>query len=480
MIERADSAVKNYEIAANHVEGRVIRVAGCGMTVDPEIGFDEDGPISESQGEEWNRILRVHWEQVCERIGKNGQSLPLELWEVQHALQRDFERRGEWFLLIGDEYDPLSPLTLKIEVINPDCIETPPEKAGDKSVRMGIQLDANNRPVGCWRRESHPGDALNWKFAYVYEPFTLPNGLPRVIHHFYRIWDGQHRGFPQMQVGVGRLKNAEEYDQAELERNFVAACHVGVIRSDLPFGAIAESHGALEDSDGRRVREMSPGQFVYAGPTDQVAFNNPSGPSDGFGPYIEHEGRMFAAGCGTHYELLSGDWKAMSYSTARLLWNVEDATTSILQLGHEKTVKWLYRHFVTRAIHAGLIDADIIAYRSNPWPFWSARVIYPAKASIDPSREDRNEMVHAEAAMKPGGEMAERLNGKPAREVYAAVQRDRKLRKKYGLEEHLPQMGRDMELTPAKPGATGRTPTQRGDVNQESSDANSAKQAGAA
>ena len=29
MIERADSAVKNYELATNHVEGRVIRVAGC-------------------------------------------------------------------------------------------------------------------------------------------------------------------------------------------------------------------------------------------------------------------------------------------------------------------------------------------------------------------------------------------------------------------------------------------------------------------
>src|SRR5690606_10688697 len=33
MLERADSAYKNYEIGTNHVEGRVIRVVGCGTQI---------------------------------------------------------------------------------------------------------------------------------------------------------------------------------------------------------------------------------------------------------------------------------------------------------------------------------------------------------------------------------------------------------------------------------------------------------------
>lgn len=468
MHERVDSAFKNYELATSFGEGRVTRVAGRGMTVEPEIGFDEadDGEITEQQ-EKWNRILRTHWEIVAERMGKNGE----ELWQLQHQMQRDFDRRGEIWVLIGDEYDPLSPITQKAEVVDPDLISTPDDKAGDKTVRMGVQLDALGRGVGCYIRESHPGDTLDVKYKWRYEPFTLPNGLPRVI----RAFDAHRstRGYARMQVATKRLKNSEDYDEAELERNFVAACHIGIVHSDLDAEDASERMGAIVDSEGRRVSDMAPGRLLYGGAADQVEFNNPSGPTATFEPYMQHQARQFAAGVGAAYEVVAGDWRGISYSNGRLIWNVEYETVGVIQLFHEFAVKWLYRHFVTRMILAGLVDVDILEYRSNPWPFWAARVIYPPKLSVDPAREDRGELVNIEAGMQPGGEMAERINGKPARLVYAAVKRDRALRKRYGLEEHLPQMNRDQELNPEP---TDGAPTQSGDANQDSSDANSDKQ----
>jgi capsid protein len=183
---------------------------------------------------------------------------------------------------------------------------------------------------------------------------------------------------------------------------------------------------------------------------------------------------MVAAGAGTSAELLTGNWQGLSYSAGRVIWNIEEATTAIIQLGHEKTIKWLYRHFVTRAINAGIIDVDSAAYRSDPWTYWASRVIYPPKASIDPAREDRNEMVKVEAGLMPASELVERYNGKTSRQVYAAVKRDRELREEFEIEVHMPQMGRDQELMPD---AEGSGPTQPGDTNQESSDANSERQA---
>lgn len=470
MCERVDSAFKNYELATNHIEGRITRVVGWGMTVEPEIGFAEadDGEPTAEQAE-LNRSLRTNWEIVAERIGKNGE----ELWQIQQKLQGDWELRGEWFLLIGDEYDPLSPVTLKVEVIDPDRVSTPDGMAGDKSVRMGIKVDGNGKAIGCYIRESHPGDTLDVKFRWKYEPFFYSNGLPRVIHH--HDWKRGVRGKPRMQVAVKRLKNSEDYDEAELERNFVAACHVGVINSEIDPTGTAEGTGAVTDSEGRRVSEMAPGRLLYGGMADGITFNNPAGPTGTFAPYMEHQGRQFAAGVGSAYEIIAGDWKGVSWSNGRLIWNVEDGATTILQLGQECTVKWIYRHFVTRCIQSGLVDIDIIEYRSNPWPFWAARLIYPPKQSVDPPREDRNDMVNVEAGMVPGGDVAERMNGKPAREVLAAVARYRRLRKQFGLEEHLPQMGRDQELMPEP--ETGGAPTQRGDKNQKSSDANSERQA---
>jgi lambda family phage portal protein len=469
MIERVDSAVKNFEIAANHVEGRAIRVAGSGMTVEPEIGLEEDGEIS-LETAKLNTTLRLNWERTCERIGRNGE----ELWEVQQSMARDFERRGEWFLLVGDEYDPLAPTTLKVEIIDPDRVNTPAGKAGDKSVRMGIQLNAAGRAVGCYIQDSHPGDTLEYKQTHTYYPFYLKNGMPRVIHHFARVWDGQHRGFPMMQVGTKRLKNAEEYGEAELERNNIGACMAAFVRSDSEILAEMEAAGVVTDSDGKRVRSIAPGMIQYLGPADEVTFSNPKGPDASFAPYMEHQGRAFASGCNTAYELLSGNWMGLSYSAARVIWNIEDATTAILQLGHEKTVKWLYRHYVTRAINVGLIDVDPIDYRSDPWTYWASRVVYPPKASIDPPAEDRNEMVKIEGCMMPASEMVERINGKPARQVYAAIKRDRKLREEFDLEVHMPQMGRDQELMPE---STTSGPTQPGDKNPKSSDANKDRQA---
>jgi lambda family phage portal protein len=472
MCRRADSAYKNYELATNHVEGRVVRVAGSGMTVEPEIGFDVefDNPVNEETGKRWNEKLRINWDRTCERIGRNGE----ELWEIQHSLQRNYERRMEWFLLVGDEYDPLAPTSLKVESIDPDRVSTPPGKEGDKSVRMGIKLNAMGRGIGCYVRDTHPGDTVEVKQTWTYYPFFLKNGLPRMIHHFVRFWDGQHRGYPRMQVGLKRLKNSEEYSDAELERNYIAACFAAIVRTDLDPEDMQDMMGSVADSSGKRVKDISPGQFHYIGQSDQIEMAEPSGPSGSFAPYMDHAARMFAAGAGTSAELLTGNWQGLSYSAGRVIWNIEEATTAVIQLGHEKTVKWLYRHFVTRAINVGIIDVDSVAYRSDPWTYWASRVIYPPKSSIDPAREDRNEMVKVEAGLMPASELVERYNGKTARQVYAAVKRDRELREEFDIEVHMPQMGRDQELMPD---AEGSGPTQPGDTNQESSDANSERQA---
>src|SRR5690242_4745173 len=128
---------------------------------------------------------------------------------------------------------------------------------------------------------------------------------------------GQHRGFPMMQVGVRRLKNKEEYSDAELERVFSASCVGGYVGTGFDPEDTMAAHGVTTDGSNRQVKEMAPGKWYY-GDADEVVFNNPSGPSGTFEPFQQHEGRMFAAGCQTHYEIIAGDWRGMSYANARL------------------------------------------------------------------------------------------------------------------------------------------------------------------
>jgi lambda family phage portal protein len=460
MIERTDSAIKNYELAVNHVEGRVVRVAGCGMTVDPDI-VEADG-ISAEQATELNHTLRDNWERTAERIGKHDEAL----WEIQHLIQRNWEERGEWFILIGDEYDPLSPTTLKIEVIDPDRVSTPPGMEADKKVRMGVEMDDSGDVIAYHVKVSQPGDTVdvreNWKRIEA----KYSNGLPRIIHHFARKKARQHRGFPQMQVGQKRLKNAEEYAEAELERNWIASCFAAFVSSDLEMGDAMNSHGVVTDGSGNRIRDINPGTIHYKGLGDSVEFSNPSGAPTTFQQFMEYEGRMFAAGCNTSYELLANTWSGLSYSAGRILWNVEEGVCSVLQKGHIKTITAIYRHFVTRCVTSGLIEVSQAAYRSQPWLYWAATVIPPAKASIDPAREDRNDLTLVEAGVIPHSTVVEKKNGMPADKVYQRINRNRREMEENDINTTMPNMGRDKQ----------NPPTQIGDANQASSDANSERQ----
>jgi capsid protein len=138
-------------------------------------------------------------------------------------------------------------------------------------------------------------------------------------------------------------------------------------------------------------------------------------------------------------------------------------------MGHYKAVLAIYQHYVTRMVSSGQLDVDPVAYRAEPWLYWSVRVIPPARASIDPSREDRNELVNVESCIQPHSDVVERKTGEPAEKIYRRIQRNRKMMEKYELEVHMPNMGRDE--------GGENSPTQPGDKNQESSDANSDRQA---
>lgn len=464
MLRRADAVYKNHELGANHVEGRTIRVVGCGTRLDPNIA--PGNGVTELRADEWNDRLRADWMRQTERIGRGDKPL----WKVQQVLHRHYERHGEFFLLIGDRFDPLSPTTIKVEVIHPSRVETPPGKEGDPLCRMGVQLDSSGEVVGYHIREAHPGDDKELHSErFTYRTANFPNGLPQVVHHFDETEAGQRRGFPRMQVGQRRLKNVDEYSEAEIERNYMGACNVATVRTDLDESEIRS--GEVLDSSGRLVKEFTPGMYNYIGASDSVEYSNPSGAPQTYGEFCRVQGKYWAAGAGTPYPIAAYDFEGMNYSTLRVVWNIEDATCAVLHKGQAEAVKAIYRNFVARTVAFGdsLPGLTQAAFRAEPWRYWAARIVPPAKASIDPAREDRNDLTLVEAGVKPASDIVERKNdGELASTVYRRVAQDRRNRREEGIEEHMPNMGRDPK--PASPVSS----TQAGDPNPAASAPNEA------
>lgn len=457
-LERADSAYKNTELGTSHVEGRANRVSGLGTSIDPAIDPDDDefGSFTEEQAEAWNDKLRRAWSRQAARIGKGNKPL----WRVQRLMTKHLERHGEWFLHIGDQFDAWSPTTLKVEVIHPKLVETPPDKAGDPTVRMGVQLNEHGEAIGYYVRTTHPGDTLRNEDKHRCIPANYANGLPRLIHYFDDTEAGEHRGYPRMQVGFKRLKNSDEYEEAETERNFIGACLTAFVRTDLEM--VDATAGTVVDADGKRVKSFAPGMIQYVGESDQIDIATPQGAPASFDSFMHRQTTMFAAGANTSYPFLTNDFRGLNYNTLKVVWNTEEGACDIAHQAQADAIIWVYSHFVNRAILvAGLIEVDVAAYKSQPWLYSSVRVIPPARRSIDPAREDNAEIRLIENEIKPASDLVERKNGQPAPQVYKRIARDKQQREGLGL-------------SPIEKIPTGQT--MPGDLNDESSDANKERQ----
>lgn len=438
MRARSDSAYKNYELARAHVERRTQRVVGCGITVRPAIR-EHEGLINKSQAKALNRQVAEALERILPRIGHHG-----EQWHViQRMVQRHWEKDGEAFILIGDKYDRMSPITLKLEVIHPRRVETPPSEAGNPLVRMGVVYNAVGDVVGFWVRSVHPGDNKRFEYKHDFIPATFKNGLPRMLHLYDKLEAGQSRGYPHLQVSLRRFKNMEEYEDADLERNIVAACTVGVVKTNADPEDIANMYAPDQNSKGQRLQDHEPGTFQYLNHMEDVSFNNPPGPQNAFVPYMEHQGRMAAAGVGTSYEMMSGNWKGLSYSAAKAIWNDDQIPIDCRQLDIAlMLIIPVYQHIITKLVLGNdLVGIDPIVFRSEPWHYWRCRFVWPKKYSLDPQREGPANEQQVAAGFEVAGNIVEQNSGMAAEDVYEAMEQDKALRDEHGIHNPVPRTG---------------------------------------
>lgn len=440
MRARSNSAYKNYELFAGHVERRVNRVAGTGIMLAPRI-LPAAGKIADDQAVEWNRILRESFERWAHKAG--GHNLPL--YVIERQIVRHIEKDGVAFVQFGDviQSDPRVPVSLRIKVVHPRRVETPPKFAGDPNVRLGIRTNPDTNDVlGYYVRTAHPGDSKNFEYKHDYIEAAFENGLPRMVYIGQPREADQTISYPQGQVMLKRCKNTEEYEEADLERNIIAACYAGFAIGGDPTN-MAASAASGTDSRGRLVEELSPGRISYV-PNDveKLEFSNPHGPQAAFTPYVEHQNRMAAAGACSSYEMMSGDWRGLTYSGGKIIWVDEQGVIDVGQLDLiEMFLVPLWQNFVNRCATTNIIDVSQASYRREPWLYEAVKFVPPKRQSIDPARERRAAHSDIAAGIVLHSDEVEQINGRPAEDVYEEIKRNKVVLEEIGVPIPMPGLG---------------------------------------
>ncbi|HYN39672.1 MAG TPA: phage portal protein [Rhodospirillales bacterium] len=297
--DRTRDLVRNNPYAAKAVQAVVSNLVGTGILPRARSG---DAGVNEQADRLWTRFA-----EGCDADGLTDFS------GLQALIVRAMVESGECLLRFRERRiaDGLA-VPLQLQLLEPDHLDT--SKTGDLPgggfVVQGVEFDALGRRRAYWLFPVHPGEVAMFRRASL---TSQPVPAASVLHLFDRLRPGQVRGVPWFAPVILKLRDLDEYDDAELVRKKIEACFAAFVT-----GADDEETlgSASSDADGRRVESFEPGMIEYLAPGKDVKFATPSH-AGGYGEYMRVQLHAIAAGVGLTYELLTGDLSQVNYSSIR-------------------------------------------------------------------------------------------------------------------------------------------------------------------
>lgn len=323
----------------------------------------------------------------------------LTFYKMQHLAMQTTSEAGE-FLLKRVTAPTASGVALQIQVLEPDHIDTAKDLAQLPSggqIVQGVELDSHGRRAAYWLFSEHPGSARK---------ASTSTRVPAedVIHVFDTERAGQVRGVSWFGAAIVKLKDLDEYEDAELLRQKIAACFAAFVTD---VDGLAAPVGA-GDAANPLYETLEPGQISYLPPGKQVTTASPPAVVDT--SFSTRNLRAVAAAIGATYEDLTGDYSQVNFSSARMARLVHWGHVSAWQ--HHMLIPLLcggvWRWFDEAARVAGLWREPVRAdWTPPPMP-----LIDPPQEALAYSRSIRNGFmtlpeVLRERGFDPGAHMRE-------------------------------------------------------------------------
>lgn len=207
------------------------------------------------------------------------------------------------------------PIPLNLQVLEPDHLDETKEGPlpNGGHIVQGVEYSPIGEVVAYWLFRIHPGAQGRLGPA---SQFGTSSRVPaeEIAHIGDLSRPGQSRGVSWFAPVMLRLKDLDDYEDAALMKQKVAACLSVLFTDATGDGA---GLGTTDDTVTPALDRLQPGLIarIPAGNTATVV----DPPSVGeHGPYTETVLRGIATGLGISYEDLTGDYTNMPFSAARM------------------------------------------------------------------------------------------------------------------------------------------------------------------
>ena len=372
---RARWLERNSDVANAAISAITRNVVGIGIKPQARTGNEDINTRIEECFKRWCRPKR------CD-IREQQSFVELQKMILQRVIVD-----GEILVKLVTTEDKDSPL--KLQAIRSDLLDSVlssnPENG--KVIRSGIELDESLKPLAYWIEQKTPDGYV------VLDSKRVPAN--ELLHIWDPLYPDQIRGISKLGVSVKRIKDLDEYLDAETVAAKIAACFSIIItKPNLGVGVakLNKKTGGLRDAEGKPISRVRPGMILQGEDGATVTPASPGRSATTASEYTNIHQRLIGSGQGLSYEILSRDFNKSSYSAARQ-GNLEDQKT------FQPIQNWLIEHFCIPVYEAWLdravLTGEIVIpdYETNRERYVRADWIAPGWQSIDPHAEIQADVI---------------------------------------------------------------------------------------
>ncbi len=288
--ERSRDLVRNNALGESAASVMVSGIVGSGITLSLK-----------------NKRLETLWKQWAETTQCDA-TRQSNLTGLQTLAARAWAENGEVLFrrVIRNDWKP-GEIPFAIQLLEPDYLDD--TLAFSDDYRLGVKVDEYGAPLAYRLFSRHPfeNDIVGVKsLANQSSDFSVAD----IGHLYLRRRIGQLRGTPPLTPVIVRMRDSDEYEDAQLVRQKLAACFMAFVTN-------LDDEGDPKYKPDDPLETFEPGLVHKLGIGEEVQFANPPGVT-GYSEYTSGIKHTIAAGVGIPYEELTGDYEKVSWSSGRL------------------------------------------------------------------------------------------------------------------------------------------------------------------
>lgn len=365
---------------------------------------------SASQGKTLNELFAA-WSKVCDADGRQ------DFAGIEASAYRAMEQDGEVLIRLRPRRDSDGlPVPLQIQLLEVDWIDTARTAAegSNNQVVNGIEYDMLGRVVAYYLWDQHPGDST-LKRGMRTQSKRVP--AASIIHLFAPERPGQGRGFPRFAPVIARVRDLQLYEDAELARKNQEA-RLSVLysgdASELENPARGASANQSEVQATGDLGELPSGGILGLPAGGAMTVVEPKA-AGGHVDYVKHQLHVIASGIGVPYEMLTGDMRDSTFSSARM---------RMLQFQQEvEQMRWVT--LVPRLvlpIWKAFVDAAYLGGKV-PRPDYAVDYAAPKWAYVNPADDAKADALEIAVGLSSLSEKL-RQRGYEPQDVFDEIERD--------------------------------------------------------